>query len=290
MMASLFASFNAFKADLVDLYDSEEALSITELVFEEILNLPKHMLRLEAKKELSENEVIRIEEIKSRLLNGEPVQYILGFAWFLGKRFLVNPHVLIPRRETEELVMWCLDELRAQPEARILDIGTGSGCIAISIKDNLPLSEVFAIDISESALKTARSNTVELLNLNSQQSFIRKDILDCSWWNELGKFDLIVSNPPYITEKEKASMHSNVLCHEPAGALFVPDTDPFRFYLPLARFAFAQLNKGGKLLLEINETLAKPLKRELQKIGFTGIQIRQDMQGKDRMILANLPD
>jgi len=285
-MSHLFTEIHRFKALLGNIYDPSEASSITNMVFEELLHLPIHQLRISGERGISKEEHEQLDEVLHRLTKKEPVQYILGFAWFMGHRYKVNAATLIPRPETEELVAWVVHNPHIK-DPRIIDLGTGSGCIAISLQKHLPHSEVFAIDKSEPAINTARINALSILGESKKVHFFVQDMLDENWWNGLGNFDIIVSNPPYVLEQEREEMEAHVVEHEPEGALFVPNHDPFQFYLPIAHFAKKHLNKNGCLYLEINAALGKEMQTMLEAQGYEG-EMRQDMQGKNRMIKATL--
>jgi len=229
-------------------------------------------------------------KIYEKLIQGIPLQYILGETEFYDLIVKVNPSVLIPRPETEELVDWALITSRiinGETEIlKLLDIGTGSGCIAISIKKYIPLADITAIDISEAALNIARQNA----DLNQVEiNFIQDDIFKPTNLELINsKYDLILSNPPYVTEAEKDQMLDNVLNHEPDIALFVPDNDPLVFYRAITDFALVHLKINGFLFLEINEKFGQETLNLLKKKGFKEIELRQDMGGKDRMIKAVL--
>jgi len=238
-------------------------------------------------KELIESEISYLNNILERLLKHEPVQYVLGIADFCGLKFKVDKNVLIPRPETEELVylakkyLKSINQKSTNQKSRILDIGTGSGCIAISLKKNIPDAEVFATDISEEALNVAKENArINHVEIN----FFQDDILNSKIVNQKSKFKIIVSNPPYITEKEKALMDKNVLEFEPQQALFVADDDPLKYYKAIAQFAKINLKENGKLFLELNEQFACQTSELLAQVGFANIQIINDMQGKERFI------
>lgn len=216
--------------------------------------------------------------VLERLKKLEPIQYILEEAHFYDLTFYVNPGVLIPRAETEELVHWVLDIAKTGSVDALLDIGTGSGCIAISLKKHLPQCSVYAMDISAGALETAKNNA--LLN-QTPIALIQADILT---FESTLMFDVIVSNPPYIKEDEKAAMHENVLNHEPHSALFVSNQNPLLFYAAIADFALKSLNLDGHLFFEINEYLGQQTVDLLAVKGFKDIRLKKDMQGKDRMI------
>ena len=247
------------------------------------------------------------EKIKQRLLDGEPVQYVVGFAWFYGLKFKVNPNVLIPRPETEELVEWILETVNSYPLAvtdsqlktpnsklkTLLDIGTGSGCIPITLKVKNTALTVTAVDISEGALITASRNAYRM---NADIDFTRIDILNENDWTQLSDFHIIVSNPPYIPTKEKALMENNVLDYEPHLALFVDNDNALIFYEKIADFALLHLHTvdegnpdavgKGSLFFECNEYNAHDVVAMLEKKGFKNVELRQDMSGKDRMIRA----
>jgi release factor glutamine methyltransferase len=217
---------------------------------------------------------------------GKPIQYILGTAEFYRMKLKVNPNVLIPRPETEELVEWILTSVAdSSKNLNILDVGTGSGCIAIALKKYLPKSTVAAVDISAAALQTAKENAQ---NNEVEVNFITADILAHAETALLNgqQFDVVVSNPPYIKEDEKPEMHENVLANEPHDALFVSNDNPLLFYKAIADFAQTKLVKNGLLFFEINEYLAKETIEMLDGKGFTDIVLKNDMQGKDRMVMA----
>ncbi|MCC8142866.1 MAG: peptide chain release factor N(5)-glutamine methyltransferase [Tannerellaceae bacterium] len=273
-------------ASLQNLYPPTEIKSFIRMLMETICNIPSHMLLIDKDKKLSVQEKNQIKEAVGRLENFEPIQYILGECYFYGLHFRVNPSVLIPRPETEELVELILTEHR-QKTVRILDIGTGSGCIAISLKKYMPQAEVAAIDISLVALKTARENA-------SQQQvaiqLIEHDILspDYTSINRPGGYNIIVSNPPYVAESEIGQMERNVLDHEPHLALFVKDNDPLLYYRRIAQVGKKILNRPGYLYFEINARYGNETVQLLEKEGFLGITLIKDLSGKDRIIKANL--
>ena len=274
-----------FKALLGNLYEEEEAMEITALVMEELTGLRRHELRNPGNRLLAPVESKGLNDVLNRLLQGEPVQYVLGFSWFLGERFLVNPATLIPRPETEELVTWIKEEIPNRENLRIIDLGTGSGCIAISLKKAFPNSDVFATDLSEAAIHTARINAQNILGSSKKEKFYVQDMTSPEWWAKQKPYDVIVSNPPYVRESEKRGMHRNVLDFEPASALFVSDEDPLLYYREVAEQAFARLNKEGRLFFEINAAFGKKTGELLENLGYS-VTIRKDMQGRDRMIMA----
>jgi len=266
---------------LKDEYPVQEVNSFFNLLTECYLGMSRLDFALRPEKELSSIEIEKFESAIHRLSLHEPIQYIIGETEFFGLKFKVDEHVLIPRPETEELVQWLLDdirELKNPSNLKILDIGTGSGCIAISLAKNLPNAEIFALDISEKALKTAKENA----GLNKVKvNFIQADILNLEAL--AGKFDIIVSNPPYVREMEKTEMHRNVLENEPDLALYVKDTDPLIFYKKITKLAEESLIKEGNLYFEINQYLANETEEILKNFGFkTGL--KKDIFGNYRML------
>lgn len=271
-----------FIQTLTPIYDAAEAESFFYLILEDKARMKRIDLALEHDKAFSENEIENWNEILEKLKQYIPIQYILGKAHFFGLEFEVNPNVLIPRPETEELVQWILSNRQNHTEnLKILDIGTGSGCIAISIAKNLPEAAVFAIDVSENALATAKRNAG--LN-NVQVSFIQKDVLAAQDLEQ--QFDIIVSNPPYVRHLEKEEIKKNVLDHEPHLALFVADNDALLFYRKIADLALKNLNENGQLYFEINQYLGKETMDLLEQKGFQQMELRQDIYGNNRMVFA----
>lgn len=224
----------------------------------------------------------KAESDLSRMLEGEPVQYVLGVSWFCGRKFRVSPSVLIPRPETEQLVELAMHGLHSG--SRVLDICTGSGCIAWSIFLDTPGTSVFGLDISEQALEIARNQFPE-----RAPEFFRADILDSSRIRTDEPFDLIVSNPPYILESEKTAMRRNVLDYEPGIALFVPDDDPLVFYRAIAQKASTLLKDGGRGIVEINESLADGTTGIFVDSGFDGITVHKDFFNKPRFVEFRKP-
>lgn len=277
---------NFIKA-LSGLYPSEEIESFFNILSEKYLNLSRIDIALDRDQLVSEANVGKIEKVLARLKTFEPIQYILGETEFFGLPFKVTSKTLIPRPETEELVQWILDEVlyfKNKPELlEILDIGTGSGCIAISLAKHLPDANVSALDISEEALRIAKENA-EANEVSI--SFFESDILACESLPE--GYDFIVSNPPYVRELEKHFMEANVLVHEPEIALFVEDADPLLFYRKIADLAKVSLKPNGALFFEINEYLGEDMVSLLEDMGFKQIEIRKDIYGKDRMLKCKL--
>jgi len=282
--------FLNFQQDLNGVYDIRETEAIALLVLEEVAAMSRAKIKAFPDNELPYDAIEKLNGILTELKTGKPVQYILGSTEFYGLPFFVNPSVLIPRPETEELVQWILEseklKVKGEKPLSILDIGTGSGCIAISLKKNLPDAVVTAIDISAEALATAQKNAV--IN-DAEVSFIEADILAYSSAEiDNRKFDIIVSNPPYVTMEDKAQMHQNVTNFEPHSALFVPEHDPLIFYKAIAGFAQPNLLPGGSLFFEINENYGKETVELLMDKGFTAMELRKDMSGRDRMVKAYL--
>lgn len=272
-----------FDVALALLYGKEEANAIFLLAIEHYLKLNRSLYSLKKEYELADNELITFEFVIDQLIAGKPIQYILGETVFYGLTLKVTDAVLIPRPETEELVEWVIEKIKGSQPITILDIGTGSGCIAISLKKNLPNTNVFALDISAKALAIAKQNAA----LNEVEvSFIEQDILTSSSLHVTSS--IIVSNPPYITQDEKAQMHENILANEPHLALFVSNENPLIFYEAIADFALINLKENGLLFFEINEHLGIATVNMLSGKGFNAIELRKDMQGKDRMICCSL--
>ena len=271
---------------LAQRYDEGEAKAIARMTYDVRFGLTLSDLCLGKDTQLSADDQTELEEIAKRLLQGEPIQYVLGQADFCGRTFWVNEHVLIPRPETEELCQWIFTQKGRFLLCKILDIGTGSGCIAITLAAENPEAEVTAWDLSEEALAVARENAkrtdvhvsfeqVDALHLTS-------DILH----QTSGVYDLIVSNPPYICKKERATMEANVLEHEPHTALFVPDDDPLLFYRAIAQYGQTALKDGGWLYFEMNPIYADALVDMLSGMSYHDIEIKEDAYGKQRMIRA----
>ncbi len=284
-MTILQEYYRQFSGKLRQAYDQAEAESITGWVFEEVMLIKRHQLKM-LNKELTFFEQERLDKILDRLMKHEPLQYILGYTWFYHLRLEVNKNVLIPRRETEELVDRIIKDVKSAgleaitKPVKILDIGTGSGCIAIALKKNIPHAEVTTIDISGDALAVAKRNA----EVNGTQiNFIQADILKAGALSGR-QFNIIVSNPPYVREKEKKEMAKNVLDHEPHIALFVPDEDPLLFYRAILDHARSALLKDGTIYFEINESYARELEELCRKSGFENVEVINDMQGKPRMM------
>lgn len=273
-----------FQTELITDYTQSEVKILLSLTLEKYSKESNFELVKKKYNELPTNLIDKCKKVLLELKLHRPIQYILNQAHFFRLIFQVNEHVLIPRPETEELVFWVLQDIIAKKISivKVLDIGTGSGCIAISIKKNAPNVQVFALDVSTEALEIAKANA--LIN-KVDVDFIEDDILSLKCG---GKYDLIVSNPPYVRRSEMTDMPKNVLENEPHLALFVDDDDALLFYKAIASFAVKNLNDNGALFLEINESLGKETIDLLIGNGFINIQLRKDMQGKDRMIRAAL--
>jgi len=278
--------------ELKNVYESDELRNIIELVIEHITNMSRAEQVKNKVPYLTCTQLEDLDAITERLKKNEPVQYVLGEAWFAGMKFKVNKNVLIPRPETEELVDWIVKESqKSNPESfrdksqNIIDIGTGSGCIPITLKHQLPEANVSAIDVCSEALFKATENAIKL---NTEVDFTLLDFLDEEKWYELHQYDIIVSNPPYVKQSEINTIHERVKEFEPHLALFVPDNDPILFYKKLSDFSMKHLNAGGKLFVEINEALGEAISNLFRSAGFLNVELKKDMQGKDRMVMASV--
>lgn len=267
---------------LEKIYDSREAKNITTIVIEEITGLNRIESIINKDVDLTISQEHQFNKYIQELSLHKPIQYVLGNAWFSGNKFLVNEHVLIPRPETEELVeLIVLENKNSSPS--ILDIGTGCGCIAISLQKQILNSLVTAIDVSEISLEIVKKN---MSNLSSKINLKKSNFLDENTWNELPHFNIIVSNPPYIKEEEKKTMEPNVLLHEPHVALFVPNDDALIFYRKIIDFAKNHLNPKGYIYVEINESLGLETENLFKQNNYTTLLIK-DLQGKDRIVKAS---
>ena len=278
--------FDHYVKSLQPLYDLAEARNISFWIMEEKLGLSKVEILTRSSEVISEVKANQLAFILIRLMKGEPIQYILGHTFFYGMKLKVNPAVLIPRPETEELVDWIRADRKADEIFTIVDIGTGSGCLAIVLKKYFPLAEVYALDVSPDALETARENAklqetaIHFLHHDILQE---NDLLPRSFpGNEISDL-LIVSNPPYITADERSSLAKNVIDYEPQVALFVNDTDPLKFYRAIIRFASGYSNTR-EIYFEINPAYAENVSQLLREAGYTKTITREDMQGKKRMV------
>ena len=297
-------TYQEFWQSLTPLYDAGEAQAIVRTVLDVEYGMTLTDIICGKVNELSSDEERNLEEIITRLQNGEPVQYVLGEADFAGRTFHVEPGVLIPRPETAELCQWIEEDvssLESDERKQILDICTGSGCIAITLGLTIPNSEVTGWDISEDALRIAQGN-VEMLKAGNvrieyQDALMLPKAAEAEEAAEISEatksesslskgWNIIVSNPPYICEKEKADMEKNVLEHEPSIALFVPDEEPLKFYRAIAEYASSALKSEGALYFEINPIYEKETREMLQSLGFKDIETKEDAFGKKRMMKA----
>ena len=269
-----------FISELRTFHKDGEVIAIANIVFEHFAKLNSAAIVINGKEEINDEAFILLQEALLKLKNHIPVQYITGKAWFYNLNFVVNNAVLIPRSETEELVLEAINFLRNTKDKRVLDIGTGSGCIPISIKKNVTNADVTSIDVSKSALEVAKRNAA----LNSVKiDFLELNFLDENNYADLPSYNLIISNPPYIPEKEKDILDKNVTAYEPHLALFVPDNDHLIFYRKIVIFAKNHLQINGRILLEIHEDFADETAALFLAEKYI-VEIKKDMQGKERMI------
>lgn len=275
-----------FRLELALKYQPEEIDILAGYCFEDFNGISKKDLLLHPEKTVSESDLLKYNFAVKDLKRGRPIQYILGKAWFMGREFEVNESVLIPRPETEELTQLVIDEIMMHDETiSVMDIGTGSGCIPVSIKLKKPRTHVYALDLSQDALTVAQSNAAKL---GADVKFMHVDFLDRTKWEKIPPVSVIVSNPPYVKHSESASLPDRVKDHEPHTALFVPDEDALVFYKAIAEFGRQKLKPGGKIFVEINEALGIETCIVFQQAGFTNVQLKQDMQHKDRFVVAKM--
>lgn len=280
--------YNDFLNRLTSIYESREAANITDWVFENVTGLKRLERSINKNVELADMYVQQLKKYLEELLQHKPVQYVLQESWFYKMKFFVNEHVLIPRPETEELVSWIIKEVRStmydvrSEKFKIMDVGTGSGCIAIALKKELEKTDVTAIDISEPALAVADKNANVL---ETPIDFLQINFLDEGQWNKLSSYDIIVSNPPYIPQIEKEKLSKNVTAFEPGIALFAENSNPFIFYEKIAKFAQSHLKPNGKIFVEIHEDYSKEIQKIFSIYKFK-TEIKRDMYGKERMIKA----
>jgi len=280
-------SYKQLLFQLYEMYGDREAANIADIVIENITGFKKVDRLINKQFPLNEEQLQLLNDYTNELLKHKPVQYVLNEVWFAGMKLYVDENVLIPRPETEELVEWIVKTVasRKSQVASILDIGTGSGCIPVALKKKLLSVEVHALDISEEALNVAKRNAaIQQTEIN----FHLLNILDKNLWRQLPKFDIIVSNPPYVTQGEASSMQKNVLQYEPHLALFVDDEDAMKFYKAIAEFGLKHLNENGQLFFEINEMMGKQICDLLNQYRYLNIELKKDLQNKDRMIKATL--
>lgn len=267
---------------LAPLYGDGEARAMAKIIFENLKGWTPVDIAVKANDEMTDFMVGKVEQVLARLLDNEPIQYIFGNTVFYGLKLKVTPDTLIPRPETAELVDLIVGD-RSQKDLRVLDIATGSGCIAVALGRNLPFADVTATDVSDKALKVAEDNAKAL---NVKADFIKADILKGEP-ADAGEFDIIVSNPPYIAESERASMETNVVAHEPWLALFVPDSDPLRFYRAILKYGRDHLADGGKIFFEINPLFARQLVALAGESGYGDVQLQRDSFGKERFAIIS---
>lgn len=296
----LFDAEKYLKEQLKGMYDEQEAANIASLALEDITQLSKAERITKKEEALSIEQARQLNSYRQRLLSHEPLQYIMNKCWFYGMELYVDKNVLIPRPETEELVDWIVKDVRqsgkdvfvreamqadATTQLKILDIGTGSGCIALALKKSMPKAEVWGCDLSEEALNVARRNGSAL---DIRVDFQGLNFLDESQQRLLPTVDILVSNPPYVPQKDKEQMNPNVVNYEPHTALFVADENALVFYQALARFGRRRLYERGTVYLEVHEQLANEVAGLFKEHGYRNIEVRKDMQGKDRMVKAQM--
>lgn len=270
---------------IIDYYEKGEAMHIADLVLENISGLAITERIKNKNLSLSPDQLNKLNGIIARLKQNEPVQYILGEAWFAGMKFIVDKHVLIPRPETEELVAWVIEDTGPRgPDVKILDIGTGSGIIPIVLKKKMPNADITSVDVCGEALFVAVNNAA---NMEADVNFILLDFLDRESWKQLKQFDIITSNPPYISKEEAKSMHPRVKGYEPPLALFIQGEDPLVFYRAIAEFGKNHLKPGGSIFVEINEWMGKEVTACFSTRGYA-TELRKDMQAKDRTVKLKL--
>jgi release factor glutamine methyltransferase len=271
------------KSELISFYPEREIDSFIKIIYEYTINLEKTQILISGNLKLNEGKITKIKDIVHRLKKYEPIQYITGETFFYDCKIKVDEHVLIPRQETEELVDWIINDIKLE-NPKILDIGTGSGCIAIALARNIQGANVFASDYSTNILERAKKNS----DLNDTRVFFFKHDLSKSLEFEYGNFDIIVSNPPYVLNKEKEIIPENVINFEPERALFVNDQDPLYFYKRISELTLNSLKKSGKLFFEINEKKGEELSELLFNKGFKDIVLKKDINEKDRFVKATL--
>jgi release factor glutamine methyltransferase len=277
-MRTVRSELEFWKETLASRYDDREIQQLFRLAIEDLFGWPASTLLTHAHEALSADAQQELDRVLERLKSGEPYQYIVGFAYFDDLKIGVSPAVLIPRPETEELVNWVHETLKAQPKAQIIDWCSGSGCIALALKHRNADYSVVGSDVSEQAINQARMNAKDL---GIDVRFYLDDALKPQL---TGSYDVVVSNPPYIPIQEKTEMAKHVIEHEPDLALFVPDHDALLFYRKLAEWALVHLKSGGSLFFELHENYARATKQLLESMGFLEVEIRLDLQGKERML------
>ncbi len=272
-----------YAQQLFKIYDERETETFIFMLLEEYAGISKSEIIINPELTINESELLNIHFAVKDLKNFKPIQYILGKTEFFGIPILVNPDVLIPRPETEELVDWVIQDANKDKQSSILDVGTGSGCIAIALKNALPKATIHAIDNSSKALEIANQNA--LMN-QADIKFSQLDFLEKKDWNNLGQYDIVISNPPYVRHMEKVEMKKNVLNYEPESTLYVDDNNPLIFYKSIAEFGLDHLKINGSLYCEINQYLSKETVKLFGSYGFKDIQLKKDFKGNDRFIKA----
>jgi len=297
----LYEAEQHLRHKLKAIYDSQEAANIADLAIEHITHIKRNDRLIKKEETISKEQIEQLNQTVERLKNHEPIQYIMNKAWFYGLELYVDKGVLIPRPETEELVDWIIKDVKAKglnvfdkkatdadatTQLKIMDVATGSGCIALALKNIMPRAEVWGCDISDTALNVARRNGSEL---NIRVDFQSVDFLDRAQQKHLPSVDIVVSNPPYVPKKDKQEMRPNVLQYEPHLALFVDDNDPMLFYKALLDFGKQRLHTAGAFYMEVHENLAQAVKELFANEGYQ-TEVRKDMQGKERMVRAAHPE
>ena len=292
----LAAAERYIRNSLESIYPTNEAVIMADMLLEHFTSFSKGDRLTNKEADLTQDQEVAIHKGVERLLKHEPIQYIMNKCWFYGMELFVDPSVLIPRPETEELVAWIINDVRSSGYnvfsrgtadadetdlLKILDVGTGSGCIALALKKAMPQAEVWGCDLSEEALNVARRNGSAL---DIRVDFQGLNFLDQLQQKQLPTVNILVSNPPYIPIRDKDLMNKNVVEHEPHTALFVPDEDPLIFYRALAKFASSRLHENGSIYMEIHEDLGNDVVRLFSDEGYNKIELRKDMQQKNRMV------
>ncbi|MCD4730020.1 MAG: peptide chain release factor N(5)-glutamine methyltransferase [Bacteroidales bacterium] len=272
-----------YSQKLFKFYDERETEIFIFMLIEEYSGISKLDIFINPEQTINESELLKIHFAVKDLMNYKPIQYILGKTEFYGFPILVNTNVLIPRPETEELVDWVVNDIGQNQEYRVLDIGSGSGCIAIALKHALPILNIQAIDFSLGAIDLAEQNA----KMNQADvSFYHINLLDKNEWGKLGYYDIIISNPPYVRHAEKSQMKKNVLNYEPESAVFVENNNPLIFYKSLAEFGLDHLNLNGSMYCEINQYLGDETYKLFKNLGFKDVQLKKDIKGNSRFVKA----
>lgn len=283
-MLTYSQAFYQLQKQLQSLYDAQEATAICHEVLQHITGADKIRRLLQKDTLFTPEQQTNYDKMTTELATGKPLQYVLGIAWFMGKEYKVNEDVLIPRPETEELMQWIIDDNKTSNQAiHIIDIGTGSGCISISLKLALPQAIITTCDVSPDALAVARENSK---SLGADISFIELNFLDDANWDQLNTYDIIVSNPPYIPAAEQVNMHINVTAHEPSLALFVPDDNPLIFYKAIAKFGKGHLSENGCIYCELDADHAVQTKELFESEGYQHVTLKKDIHSNIRMLKA----